>query len=58
MEKIKQELGGSGEGLQFKYVVREGFSEKVVLEYRCKGGKGVSLMGLELEESEKQVLRP
>lgn len=39
-------------------MVREGFSEKVVLEYRCKGGEGVSLMDSELGESEEQVLRP
>lgn len=31
-EKIKQELGGDGEGLQLKQVVREGVSEKAALE--------------------------
>ena len=52
VDKNKQELGGSGEGLRFKQVVREGLAEKVALEYRCKGREGVSPVGHELREYE------
>lgn len=50
VDKNKQELGGSGEGLWFKQVVREALAEKVALKYRCKGGEGVSPVGPELRE--------
>lgn len=48
--KNKQEPGGSGEGLRFKQVVSEALAEKVALEYRWKGGEGVSSVGPELRE--------
>lgn len=56
MEKIKQEPGAEKE-TQFKQVVKEGLSEKVILEYRFKGGKGV-LSQKTLIWREQQAQRP